>query len=75
MEGSMTKTFAFAALSLGVAVGLLGVKPSLPLQVSIAASSQHIDVLAIERSASTSMPSFDDTYQRHLGVLDVLKAP
>ncbi|HEX2115820.1 MAG TPA: hypothetical protein VHM01_15555 [Alphaproteobacteria bacterium] len=71
----MTKKFAFIALSLGLAAALLGAMPSLLLpKKSMAAASQRIDVSEIGRSASKAMMSFDDMHQRHIGVLDVLKA-
>jgi hypothetical protein len=73
-EAMMTKTFAFTALSFGLAAALLGAMPSLLLpEKTMAAASQHIDVSEVGRSASGTMMLFDDTYQRHMGVLDVLK--
>jgi hypothetical protein len=41
--------------------------------VSEAAVKPGIDVSQIEFSASKNMPSFDDKYQRHTGVLDTLR--
>ena len=41
--------------------------------VSEAAMKPGIDVSQIEFSASKNMPSFDDKYQRHTGVLDTLR--
>jgi hypothetical protein len=40
-------------------------------QVSEAAPNVGINVSQL--NASANLPSFDDTYQRHLGVLDTLR--
>lgn len=71
----MTRKSAFIAFSLVLLAGLIAVTPSLSVpKKPMTAATQRIDVTAIA-SASTTAASFDDTYQRHMGVLDVLRAP
>ena len=66
---------AVAALSAGIATSTVRVKLASP-PVAIAASSWALDIPQIERDAShEGMPSFDEMYQRHTGVLDILIAP
>ena len=43
--------------------------------VSVAAESQGINIEQVALNAPKNLPNFDDTYQRHMGVLDVLKVP
>jgi hypothetical protein len=75
-EGATTKKFALLAVSLSVATGLLWAKLAIFPPVAIAAPSQGIDVSQIGLVAySEDMPSFDDMYQRHTGILDVLTTP
>ena len=71
----MTKKLIGVAVVLLVGAGLFGVKLSIAPPVTLAATTSSIDVNQIARSAPTDLPSFDDRYQRHLGVLDVLNAP
>jgi hypothetical protein len=42
--------------------------------VSEAAINPGIDVSQIELNASKNLPSFDDKYQQHIGVLDTFAA-
>jgi len=66
---------AVAALSAGIATSAVRVKLASP-PVAIAASSWGLDISDIERDASyEGMPSFEEMYQRHTGVLDILIAP
>jgi hypothetical protein len=69
----MTKKFAFIAFPLVLVAALFAVTPSLSLPKKTMAASQRIDVSEMGRGVSTTMTSFDDLYQRHMGVLDVLK--
>ena len=66
---------AIAAFSAGIATSAVRAKlASLP--VAIAASSWGLDVSKIEREASyEGILSFDEMYQRHTGVLDILITP
>jgi len=41
--------------------------------VSEAATNYGVDVAAIAFNAPKDLPSFDDTYQRHTGMLDTLR--
>ena len=44
--------------------------------VSVAAERQGINIIEhVALNAPKNLPNFDDTYQRHMGVLDVLKVP
>jgi hypothetical protein len=72
----MTKKFAFIAFPLVLLAALFAVTPSLSVpKKMMATASQRVDVSEIGRSVPAKMTSFEDTYQRHMGVLDVLKAP
>ncbi len=66
---------AFLAASLAVATGLFWAKILISPPVTMAAPNQGIDAAQIARNASKNIPSFDDLYQRHTGVLDVLRVP
>jgi hypothetical protein len=72
----MTKKFAFVAFPLILLAALFAVTPSLSLPKKTMATAGHrINVSEVGRGVSTKMTSFDDAYQRHMGVLDVLKDP
>jgi hypothetical protein len=43
--------------------------------VSVAAERQGINIEQVALNEPKNLPNFDDTYQRHMGVLDVLKVP
>ena len=43
--------------------------------VTLEATEQGLDINQLVLSTPKDLPSFDDKYQRHLGVLDVLNAP
>jgi hypothetical protein len=64
------------AASLAVATGLFwaNILTSPPVTLA-AAPNQGLDIDAMHRAASGSLPLFDDVYQRHTGVLDVLMTP
>jgi len=66
---------AVAAFSAGIATSAVRAKlTSSP--VAITASSWGLDISAIERDAGyEGMASFEEMYQRHTGVLDILIAP
>ena len=74
LAGGITETrkFSLFAASFVVATGVFGAW-MLTTPVSEAAVKPGIDVSQIEFSASKNMPSFDDKYQRHTGVLDTLR--
>jgi hypothetical protein len=61
--------------SLAVATGLFWAKVLTFPPVTLAAPSQSLDIDAMHRAAPGSLPSFDDVYQRHTGMLDVLMTP
>ena len=63
------------AASLAVAMGLFWVKVLIFPPVTLAAPSQSIDIDAMHRVAPEDLPAFDDVYQRHTGVLDILMTP
>ena len=63
------------AASLAVAMGLFWAKILIFPPVTLAAPNQSVDIDAMHRVAPGNLPLFDDVYQRHTGVLDVLKTP
>jgi hypothetical protein len=68
------KLFGLAA-ALVVATGLFWSKMLIAPPVTQAAISQGLDVNQLTLNTPKDLPSFDDKYQRHLGVLDVLNVP
>jgi hypothetical protein len=75
-EAHMTRfTKMFAAVSGAVAIGLFGISALVtapaPTEASTYVAAQ-VDPDQMTRNAPRDLPSFDQTYQRHLGVLDVL---
>jgi len=66
---------AIAAFSAGIATSAVRAKLASP-PVAIVALSSGLDVSEIEREASyEGILSFDEMYQRHTGVLDILISP
>jgi len=63
------------AASFAVALGLFWAKILIVPPVTQAAPIQGLDIDAMHRAAPADLPLFDDVYQRHIGVLDVLKTP
>jgi hypothetical protein len=62
--------------SLAVATGLFWANIlTFPPVTLAAAPSQSLDIDAMPRAAPEDLPSFDDVYERHTGVLDVLMTP
>ena len=61
--------------SLAVATGLFWANILTFPPVTLAAPSQSLDIDAMDRAAPEDLPSLDDVYQRHTGVLDVLMTP
>ena len=59
--------------SLAVETGLFWARVLISPPVTLAAPNhQSLDIDAMYRAAPTNLPLFDDVYQRHTGVLDVL---
>jgi hypothetical protein len=70
----MTRTkWSLIIASLAVATGLFWAKILVAPPVTMAASNDGINSSRLEATARSDLPSFDDTYQRHTGVLDTLK--
>jgi hypothetical protein len=69
----MARKRASLALALGMTGALLWVKGTVPKPDAATARSEGIDVSELYRNAPTTLPSFDDSYQRYLGILDVLR--
>ena len=67
----MKNTFFALAATFAIATGFVGFMVTTP--VSQAATPQGIDIKELAATTPKNLPSFDDKYQRHLGVLDVLK--
>jgi hypothetical protein len=68
----MTRKFSLFAASFVVATGVFGLWMLTTPTVSEAAMKPGIDVSQVEFNAPNKLPSFDDKYQRHTGVLDTL---
>jgi hypothetical protein len=69
------KKIVLLALPLGIVAGVIWVRPSFNAPRQVPAPANHrIDVGQIERDARVNTTrSFDDHYQRYIGVLDVLR--
>jgi hypothetical protein len=67
------RTFSLVAASFVVATGLFWAWMLTSPPVSEAATNYAADIAAIAFNAPKDLPSFDDTYQRHTGVLDTLR--
>ena len=76
-EAHMTRfTKMFAAVSGAVAIGLVGVSAFLTSPASTQASTYEVAQInpdQITRNAPRDLPSFEQKYQMHTGVLDVLQ--
>ena len=70
-EDIITRKFSLIAAAFFVANGLFGAWMLTSPKVSEAAPNVGINVSQL--NAPVNLPSFDDTYQRHLGVLDTLR--
>ena len=69
----MTKrNLSLLGASLAVATGLFWAKVLIAPNVTEAATVSGIDAEQVALTASKGLPSFDDKYQRHMGVLDTL---
>ena len=66
-----TKMFAVSGLAMATVIGLSWVVAPAPTNASTYVAAQ-IAPDQMTRNAPRDLPSFDQTYQRHLGVLDVL---
>jgi hypothetical protein len=76
VDNAMTRISALVAVSIIAATGLFWAGLSISAPVATEALNQGIDVSQIGLVAySKVMPSFEDMYQRHTGVLDVLPTP
>jgi hypothetical protein len=75
-EAHMTRfTKMFAAVSGAVAIGLFGISALVSSPASTQASTYEvvqIDPDQMTRNAPRDLPSFEQRYQMHTGVLDVL---
>ena len=70
----MTKSkLSLIAASLVVATGLFWARMLTSPPVTEAGTNKGIDAAQIALNGSKGLPSFDDTYQRHTGVLDTLR--
>lgn len=68
------------SIPLGIGAGLIFTVPSIIPRITLAAPPSTtappatVDVMQIHRNVSrTALPSFDDEYQRYIGILDVLR--
>ena len=65
------RTLFALATTLAIATGFVGFMMVAP--VSQAATPQGMDIIELTAATPKNLPSFDDKYQRHMGILDVLK--
>ena len=72
MTTMTNKLFGLAA-AFAVATGLFWTTMLTAPPVTLAATSQSLDIRELATHTPKDLPSFDDSYQRHMGVLDVLK--
>ena len=68
----MTKKLMVFAAALAVVTALVGAKVLIYPPVTVAATSEGLDINLLARNGHKDLPSFDAQYQRHLGVPDVL---
>ena len=69
----MTKrNLTLLGASLAIATGLFWAKVLIAPNVTEAATVSGIDAEQVSLTASRGLPSFEDRYQRHMGVLDTL---
>jgi hypothetical protein len=74
-QRTSVRVLEISGAAMAVAVGLFGaslVASPAPTEAATAPIAQ-IDTQQITRDSTRALPSFDDTYQRHLGVLDTLR--
>ena len=70
----MTKrNLSLLGASIAVATGLFWAKVLIAPNVTEAAMISGLDPEQISLTAGRNLPSFDDTFQRHIGVLDTLR--
>ena len=70
----MTKrNLTLLGASLAIATGLFWAKVLIAPNVTEAATVSGIDAEQVSLTASRGLPSFEDKYQRHMGVLDTLE--
>jgi len=67
-----SKLFGLAA-AFALATGLFWSTMLTTAPVTLAATSQSLDIREFAANTPNDLPSFDDSYQRHMGILDVLK--
>ena len=70
----MTKrNLTLLGASLAIATGLFWAKVLIAPNVTEAATVSGIDAEQLSLTALRGLPSFEDNYQRHMGVLDTLQ--
>jgi len=69
----MTRKFSVFSASFVITTGVFGALTLTSSTVSEAAVKPSVDVSQIEFNAPANLPSFDDKYQRHIGVLDTFE--
>jgi hypothetical protein len=69
----MTRKFSVFTASFFIATGIFGAVTLTSSTVSEAAVKPSVDVSQIEFNTPANLPSFDDKYQRHIGVLDTFE--
>ena len=69
----MTRKLSMLAAAFVVATGFFWTTMLTAPPVALAATSQGLDIRELATHTPNDLPSFDASYQRHMGVLDVLK--
>ena len=73
LEDNMRRTkLPLLAASALIATALFWTKIVFAPPTTLAAASHGMEIDEAQFAAPKNLPSFDDTYQRHIGVLDVL---
>jgi hypothetical protein len=69
----MTRKVSVFTASFVIATGVFGALTLTSSTVSEAAVKPGVDVSQLELNTPANLPSFDDKYQRHMGVLDTFE--
>ena len=73
-QRTSVRVLEVSGAAMAVAVGLFGASLVVsPAPTKASTSMAQIDPVQMTSNAPRDLPSFDDSYQRHIGVLDTLR--